>query len=307
MSTLAYNDGSRPPPPLLLPLATAVWRALAYADVFDYPLTIVEIHRYLEETTASINEIETTLADDAELANYIAQTDAYYFLAGRETIVETRRQREMVAQKLWPMALHYGRIIAAMPFTRMVALTGSMAMKNVGEDADFDYLVVAEDGYVWLCRAFSIAIVRLAALRGHQLCPNYILAERAIAFPDRNLYSAHEIAQMIPLSGLGMYRKMRQANQWVNSYLPNATNPPRDLTNDGQRRFQFRRIFELPLRSALGKQLENWEMRRKIRKFQMYSNEHAEADFSVDWCKGHFDAHKQKTLEAYQTHLHHDS
>jgi hypothetical protein len=306
MRSFTRNSESRLAPPLLSPLATAVWRTLAYVDVFDYPLTAVEIHRYLEGITASISEVETILADDAVLANYIARTDAYYYLAGREAVMEKRRQREVVAQKLWPLALRYGRMIAAMPFTRMVALTGSLAMNNVDEGADFDYLIVAENGRVWLCRAFSIAIVRLAALCGHHLCPNYILAERAIAFPDKNLYTAHEIAQMIPISGLSMYQNMRQANQWVNSYLPNATNPPHDLTNDGGRWRQLRRVFELPLRSAMGKWLENWEMRRKIRKFQTYTNEHAEADFSADWCKGHFDAHKQETLEAYQTRVRHD-
>ena len=290
-------------PPTLSPLATAVWRTLAYVDVFDYPLTAVEIHRYLDKITATLSEVEAALADDRSLSTHIAQTEAYYYLSGREKVVDIRRRREAIAQKIWPSAMRYGWLIAAMPFTRMVTLTGSLAMNNADENADIDYLIVAENGYVWLCRAFAIVVVRLAALRGHHLCPNYILAERAITFSDQNLYAAHEIVQMIPLSGKSMYQKMRQANQWTAAYLPNAVDAPRDLTNDKRNWLKPRTLMEFPLRSRIGVWLEKWEMRRKIRKFQSYENEHAEAQFAADWCKGHFDAHRQETLDAYRTRV----
>jgi hypothetical protein len=297
------NRTSDDPPKKLSPLATAVWRTLAYVDVFDYPLTAVEIHRYLEEITATLSDVEAILVDDSALAHHISRTDAYYYLAGREKVVDIRRRRDAIARKIWPSAIRYGQLLAAMPFTRMVTLTGSLAMNNADENADIDYLIVAENGYVWLCRAFAIVVVRLAALRGHHLCPNYILAERAIAFPDENLYAAHEIVQMIPLSGMGMYQKMRQANQWTTVYLPNAVNAPRDLTSDKGNWFQLRKLMEFPLRSRMGVWLEKWEMRRKIRKFQSYENEHAEAQFAADWCKGHFDAHRQEALDAYRTRV----
>lgn len=303
MNSYNVNRNNYPTAPSLLPLATAVWRTLAYVDVFDYPLTAVEIHRYLEEISATLSEVEAVLADDSALARHISQTDAYYYLVGREKVVDIRRRRDAIAQKVWPTAMRYGRLIAAMPFTRMVTLTGSLAMNNADENADIDYLIVAENGYVWLCRAFAIVVVRLAALRGYHLCPNYILAERAIAFPDENLYAAHEIVQMIPLSGMGMYQKVRLANQWTTAYLPNAVNAPRDLTNDKRNWFQLRKLMEFPLRSRIGVWLEKWEMRRKIRKFQSYEDEYAEAQFAADWCKGHFDAHRQEALDAYRARV----
>jgi len=303
MNDSNLNRMSYDSPPTLSPLATAVWRTLAYVDVFDYPLTAVEIHRYLEEIPATLSEVEAVLASDSALACHISRTDAYYYLAGREKVVDIRRRREAIAQKIWPSAIRYGRLIAAMPFTQMVTLTGSLAMNNADENADIDYLIVAENDYVWLCRAFAIVVVRLAALRGYHLCPNYILAERAITFTDENLYAAHEIVQMIPLSGISMYQKMRQANQWTMGYLPNAVNSPRDLTDGKRNRFHPRKLMEIFLRSRIGGWLENWEMRRKIRKFQTYENEHAEAQFATDWCKGHFDAHRQETLDAYRTRV----
>ncbi len=56
------------------------------------------------------------------------------------------------------------------------------------------------------------------------------------------------------------------------------------------------------LRTPLGQWLDHWEMQRKIRKFQPQAAG-SDAAFSRDWCKGHFDAHKQYALTAYQTRL----
>lgn len=115
---------------------------------------------------------------------------------------------------------------------------------------------------------------------------------------------------MIPLAGLNVYRQIRQINGWANSFLPNAVGPPRPLLN-GQpeavsgrtSHYYLRQFAELPLRTPLGHWLEQWEMQRKIRKFQG-RNQGNEAAFSPDWCKGHFDSHKEVILTAYQSRLH---
>lgn len=290
-------------PAALTPLETAAWQAVAYVDVFDYPLTAGEIHRYLENVTATRAEVEEVLANGRLLPHYLAHIGPYYTLTGRESTVAVREVRATIARRLWPAAHHYGRLIASLPFVRMVAVTGSLAMNNADEGADIDYLIVARNGRVWLSRAFAIAIVRLAERRGTSLCPNYILAERALEFPDRNLYTAHEVAQMIPLSGLEMYHRVRQINNWTDAFLPNATGLPHQVTNGRAPHHYLRRLAELPLRTPVGHWLETWEMRRKIHKFQQHPDT-SEAAFSPDWCKGHFDTHKQYALTAYQARLH---
>lgn len=287
-------------PPHLTPLETAVWRAIAYADVFDYPLTAVEIHRYLVETAATLPEVEAALICLAKA--HLCQIDAYYTLPGRQHTVAIRRERGEHARRLWPAALTYGRLLSGLPFTRMVAVTGSLAVDNVAPNGDIDYLLVSANGRVWLNRAFAILIVRLAARHGYTLCPNYILAENALFFPEHNLYTAHEVAQMVPLSGLPVYRQMRQINRWTEAFLPNANGAPHDRGHGRAPHPHLQALAELPLRTPLGQWLDRWEMQRKIRKFQPQAAG-SDAAFSRDWCKGHFDAHKQYALTAYQTRL----
>ena len=104
----------------------------------------------------------------------------------------------------------------------MVAVTGSLAVNNVDAAADIDFLIVTEIGRLWLCRAMIIMLVKLAAKRGVWLCPNYFLSTRALHFDDRNLFSAHEIVQMVPISGRRVFRQLLEENQWVTDFLPNA-------------------------------------------------------------------------------------
>jgi hypothetical protein len=287
---------------------TAILHTLAYVDIFDYPLTAAEIHRYLAGVAAPITLVETLLGNGRLVPGRLATCDGYFVLAGREAIVATRRRRARAARRLWPSAMHYGRILASLPFVRMVAITGSLAVDNVEEDADIDYLVVTANDRLWLCRAFTILIVRLAARRGITLCPNYLLSERALVFREQNLYTAHELAQMIPISGMAVYQEIRRRNDWVVGWLPNANSPP-PLPDAPQTRARPPQrtagsLVEKILSTPLGAALEGWERERKIARFSKQHNRNrAEAQFSADWCKGHFEGHAARVLRAYRERL----
>ncbi|MDI3339982.1 MAG: hypothetical protein QJR03_05555 [Sphaerobacter sp.] len=284
-------------------LGRAVVRALAYGDVFDYPLTAAEVHRYLVGVAASPAAVQALLSDPAARPAPITFHDGYYLLRGREATVATRRQRAARAARLWPRAVRYGRAIARLPFVRMVAVTGELAIDSVDQGGDLDYLIVTAPGRLWLCRALVIGIVRLARACGDVVCPNYLLSERALALTDRNLYTAHELTQMVPLSGLAVYERMRRLNGWTARFLPNAAGPPSlmtpDLADDGG----LRALTELPLRTPVGERLERWERERKIRRLSQASGPGAEAEFTADWCKGHIDGHGRRTLAAYAARL----
>lgn len=145
----------------------------------------------------------------------------------------------------------------------------------------------------------AILIVRMAARQGITLCPNYFVAERALAFQTHNLYIAREIAQMVPLTGFTMYQRLRHLNRWTGDFLPNAEGPSKMIENGVSRGRAFRSSLEMLLRTRAGNWLEQWEMHRKINRFSHDHRANNETSFTPDWCKGHFDAHSQRILREY--------
>ncbi|MEE8390851.1 MAG: hypothetical protein V3S14_08680 [Anaerolineae bacterium] len=290
-----------PPSDIALPqtVERAILHAVTYADVFDYPLTVAEIHRYLVGVSASLAVVCATLESGP-----LVRWEGYFTLPDREHIVETRLRRAKVAARMCPRAVQYGLAIASLPFVRMVAVTGALAMNNVEPADDIDYLIVAEPDRLWLCRAMVIAlVVKPAACRGDVLCPNYLLSERALALREHNLFTAHELVQMVPIVGLAVYRRMRRANTWTARFLPNAHDPPRRVDPAPPARRPIHTLAEVALRTPVGAWLERWEMDRKVHKFSRQSDGQAEVAFSADWCKGHFESNGRLILEALSCRL----
>ena len=200
----------------------AILRTVIYADIFNFPLTHAELHHYLiTETPVSQTQVEQALASSPFLQRELNIQSLYIVCAGREELIPLRVQRDNASLKLWSLALDYGRALGRLPFVRMVALTGALAMRNAAaHDDDLDYVLVTAPGRVWLARAFAIVLVRLAKRRGIVVCPNYLLAESALAQQKQDLFVAHEVTQMIPLYGRALYERMRAQNHWVATISP---------------------------------------------------------------------------------------
>lgn len=290
------------------PLEVAILRTVLYADVFNYPLTLAELHHYLiHDHPTAVAHVEDIITQSPMLKEHIQSLDGYFFSSGRTELVELRRQREEASQRLWGQAKHYAVWIARLPFVRMVALTGALAMHNAADqEDDLDYLVITTPGRVWLTRAFCIALVKWARRKGIILCPNYILAETALTQGRQDLFIAHEVGQMVPLYGDDRYRKMREANSWIITHLPNCMGPlhQEPLIELAPLWQQSKRLLEWVFNSPIGALLEGWEHRRKLRRFaQEMKTPHHAAKLDNEQVKGHFQDHGFRVLAAYQDRL----
>ena len=285
-------------------LEWAILQTVAYADIFDYPLTPSEIQRYLTGATATVEEVQAALSSSSLNGRYLSRSADYFSLAGREHIVETRRRRAQVAARLWPVGRRYGHFIGSLPFVRMVAVTGSLAVDNTESGGDIDYLVVTKARRLWLCRLLVVVLVRWVEWRsGYTLCPNYFISENALTINEHDLYTARELVQMVTVFGSETYTTMRQFNAWTDGQFPNATSTHSNNTTPQRKIAAFsKRLIERMIPTSVGDWIDRWEMKRKIRKLSQQSDAR-EADFSADWCKGHFDGHKRRILDSYDHRL----
>src|SRR5689334_14464241 len=133
-------------------LARAILHTLHYADLFDFPMTLAELTRYLIECRASEAEVARELAENPGLQAAVTHRGDDYYLAGRDGLPAVRRERAAASAALWRRARRYVQWVQWLPFVRMVAVTGALAMDNVGQRVDIDLLIVAAPGRIWVCR-----------------------------------------------------------------------------------------------------------------------------------------------------------
>ncbi|MBK9124112.1 MAG: hypothetical protein IPM16_13485 [Chloroflexi bacterium] len=290
------------------PLEAAILRTVLYADIFDYALSVRELHHFLIHPTAvELAAVEHALVTSPVLAEALAHCDGWITLADRTAIARLRIEREHTARDLWPQAERFGKALARLPFVRMVGLTGALAMRNPsGPHDDLDYLIVTRPGRVWLARLLSVAVVRWVRLRGREICPNFVLAEDRLAQTRRDLYIAHEVSQVVPLFGRELYDRLRDANCWTLDHLPNALHPlhPGDTARLGRAERAVKSVVERVLSGRLGDWLEGWERRRKMARFAAAAKS-AESAAVIDdsQVKGHFNDHGSRVLMQYRRRL----
>ena len=190
--------------------------AVLYGDVFDCAVTLDEAWRYAR-VAIDRDELARRLRED----RLVVEDGGLYCLAGREELLKRRPARMRHAARLERRARRVARVLRHFPFVRGLALTGSAAAGDAGEQDDVDLLVtVAEDrlGTVFLLLA------SLSRLLGRRLfCPNYYVCEDRLGLGPANLYLARELAQARVLAGDGA--ALWRANPWLEETFPNAEPP----------------------------------------------------------------------------------
>lgn len=281
------------------PVERGVVEALAYADVFDWPLTPREIHRYLP-VGATLDEVAAALEPGAPASCLVERAGEFAKLCGRGDLAGLRRQRARHSAGIWPRAMAWARIVGRLPFVRMVAVTGSLAVRAARDGDDVDLFVVTADGRLWLTRAMTMLIVRAARLRRLRLCPNYLLAASALQIPDRSLFTARELVQMVPVAGGEVYVELMARNAWYREFLPNAE--PRAVDRSSPPNRWLGRLLEAALGSRIADRFERWEMNRKTRQLCAASAS-AETRYDATCCKGHADEHGRRVVAEFEARL----
>ena len=230
---LDTRDGSA----ILSPLERAVLLTVLYSDLFEYPLSVDELQRYLVCLNApqasppaaspaalvSLNgdALDTVLTSLS--AHYLSCVDGLICWKGREYLRAVRHERQDIVAQRWPQAQRYARWLSRVPFVRMVAVCGSQAAGNSSLSSDLDIFCITAPGRLWLVQSCAMLLRRIAALSGVHVCPNYFLTTRTLEIEEQSLYTAREVSHVIPLWGIETYTAFLQANGWITNFLPRWT------------------------------------------------------------------------------------
>jgi hypothetical protein len=198
----------------------AVLKSVTYASLFDYPLTLAQLQQGLIGVRADADAIESWWHDSEFLQETIGFADGLFFPAGRSDLVRTRSRREAVSRALLEGDQRVLRLVAATPFVRMVALSGSLAHLNAEGSADLDLFVITAPGRVWSVTVSVLLMSKLLGWRKH-LCVNYVVSEKAMTIAPKDLFSANQIIHLRPLTGHDVFNRFVKSNAFVPEFYPN--------------------------------------------------------------------------------------
>ncbi len=204
--------------------------SLIYHNLFDYPLTAQELTLW-----QLAPRIPTK---SGKVGTHISKTQGFFHLKGREDLVSLRLKREKYSSKKLRLAQASSNLLSKIPTILFVGITGSLAMKNARKNSDIDLMIITQKGTLWSTRLTIYVILYTLYFLGHKdlslrkpktkleknkLCLNIWLDESDLVISDQNIYTAHEIAQIVPLVNKNKtYERFIYKNKWVVSYWPSS-------------------------------------------------------------------------------------
>jgi predicted nucleotidyltransferase len=215
-------------------LAKNIIATITYYDVLDHPLTFFEIWKHMVDawpqehgSVFDLERVRVSLEKERVIKKYVGQKNGFYFLHGREAIVDLRKDREIISLKKIKRLRRIVSILRVSPFVRMICVTGRLAYRNCDQDSDLDILVVYKEGHIWTGRFMLTILTHLLGVRRYnnkicdRVCLNYHITTNSLKVPTRDLFAAHEYSFIFPFYDDGEYFTVfAKKNSWIRSYKP---------------------------------------------------------------------------------------
>ncbi|MFI5240975.1 MAG: nucleotidyltransferase domain-containing protein [Microgenomates group bacterium] len=244
--------------------------SIYYHDIFDYPLNLSDLIRW----KGGEKNIQSNIGKSVSFSK------GFYFVEGKEGSVYKRLLRNRVSEKKIQIAKKVSKILSLIPLIKMVGITGSLAMKNADENGDIDLLVVTKKGSLWTTRAIVLTLFKLLNVptrrfgdknQKDKICLNMWMDESDLIWKsyDRNSYTAHEIAQIIPIVNKNKtFEHFLDKNRWILNFWPKAVRIKNSRVLKEQRSFlHFLESFLFQLQYSYMKKKISREVVKKTRAF----------------------------------------
>lgn len=253
-------------------------KTILYFSLFKYPLTRTEIFQFSNNTDqkAIDNEIDLLLKK-----GIIFNFDGFYIDVNNPDRIERRLQGNEMARNIMPKAVRVSRKIAKFPYVEGVCLSGALSKGFYDDDGDFDFFIITKPNRLWIARTLLVLYKKIFLLNSKKyFCVNYFVSTDNLEISEQNLFTATEIATLIPLYGKDTFKKFLEANAWASPYFPNKPSPKTSTIRDTQKNSlskMIQRIFNGSLGLTVDKFLQKMTLKKWVRKFKHLAKE----DFDI--------------------------
>lgn len=297
------------PPDNTIALQRSILRTLLYFDLFRYPLKPDEIFKFLGTNSIDLPALSDAL-NELVVHGYAFCHEGFYSLQPGRELVNRRHAGSANARRMSRLASRRGKFIGGFPFVRAVMASGSFSKGYMDADSDLDFFVVTAAGRLWIARMFIALYKRVFLRNSHKyFCCNYFIASDHLQIDEKNLFTATELATLVPLYGPSYHKALVLANPWLREYFPNFVAPtaydiPEMSTS------WFKSLIETLLRGWLGDRLTRACQRLTRRRWKrLYSRHYPASDFEIAFkstasvSKNHPNHFQRRVLDRYAEKL----
>lgn len=216
----------------------SVIETLAFFDLYSYPLTIIELRKFLWKQPTPDTHVVLTheLLEIVESMSQVEYVDGLISLQGRgKELRALRAERYLESERKYRLRLRYIRWLSYLPGVRAIFVVNSLSNQNVQRDSDIDLLIVARRGKIWSTRFFTTALAKLLGIRPRPerrqdaLCLSFYIDESALQMQalsqhgQYEMFEAYWLRQMMPVYDPHTVRaRIAAANPWLDVLLPNG-------------------------------------------------------------------------------------
>lgn len=205
-----------------LPTAAGIATLVCYAGVFEDVIGVGELASRLGnpdngEFNAALSELQRQ--------GKIVVRGGFASLPDLADRIDRKAEKMEAAKRLVSSRLRSIQKMAGSSMIKFVGISGSIAAGNPTNDRnnrlDIDLFLITRSQCLWrynVLRALQNALSR--DRDKPELCVNYIMDEDSLLVRNRNLYTATEIHNVIPIYGVETYRQFLRVNAWANYYYP---------------------------------------------------------------------------------------
>jgi hypothetical protein len=139
---------------------------------------------------------------------------------------------------------------------------------------------------------------------------NYFIDSDHLVIEEKNIFTATELATVIPLHGADYYHSLQIANDsWLKKYFPNLTLRPTTGVSAGQPGW-LKKSIETLIGFLLGNTVDKFLMKLAHRRWRkLYGHQYREADFEIAFktkryaSKNHPNQYQKKVLMLHQNRI----
>lgn len=290
-------------------LQQSVIKTLLYYDVFNYPLKSEEVYHFLG--TNSVTQADVHQALEVLVSREQAFRFGDLFSVHNDLNNAVRRlngNRE--AARHMTLALQRARLLAKFPFVQAVMASGSFSKGYMDEKSDLDFFIVTSPGRLWIARTLIVMFKRLFFFNSHRyFCCNYFVDTEHLEIEDKNLFTATELATLLPLYNAGLYRRLIEKNRWLLNFFPNYKMRSQEHVAE-DKQGAVRRILESLMSRKFWNKVESFFMNTTLRRWKrIYEKQYAATDFNLMFrtreyvSKNHPNHFQRKVLKRYEDKL----